>query len=153
MKTFPKDFLWGASTSAYQVEGGWDQDGKEPSVQDIREPFPNTTDFKVSVDHYNRYKEDIQLFKELGLKAYRFSIAWTRVLPYGKVNEAGLKFYDDLINDLIANDIQPIPTVFHFDLPASLHEKGGWGNRDTIDAFVDYCKLLFDRYGDRVTYW
>lgn len=153
MKTFPKDFLWGASTSAYQVEGGWDQDGKEPSVQDIRDPFPNTTDFKVSVDHYNRYKEDIKLFKELGLKAYRFSIAWTRVLPYGKVNEAGLKFYDDLINELIANDIQPIPTVFHFDLPASLQEKGGWENRDTIDAFVDYCQLLFDRYGDRVTYW
>lgn len=153
MKKFPNDFLWGASTSAYQVEGGWDQDGKEPSVQDIRPPFPNTTDFKVSVDHYNRYKEDIQLFKELGLKAYRFSIAWTRVLPYGKVNEAGLKFYDDLIDELIANGIEPIPTVFHFDLPASLHKKGGWGNRDTIDAFVDYCKLLFDRYGDRVKYW
>lgn len=153
MYKFPKDFLWGASTSAYQVEGGWDADGKEPSVQDIRAPFPNTTDFKVAADHYNRYKEDIKLFKELGLKAYRFSIAWTRVMPYGKINEKGLQFYDDLIDELIANDIEPIPTVFHFDLPASLHEKGGWSNRETIDAFVTYCELLFERYGDRVKYW
>lgn len=153
MYQFSDDFLWGASTSAYQVEGAWDVDGKEPSVQDIRDPFPNTTDFKVSVDHYHRYKEDVKLFKELGLKAYRFSIAWTRVMPFGKPNEAGLKFYDDLINELLENGIEPIPTVFHFDLPTSLHEKGGWQNRETIDAFVLYCQLLFDRFGDRVTYW
>lgn len=153
MSKFPKDFLWGASTSAYQVEGGWNSDGKEPSVQDIREPFPNTTDFKVAADHYNHFKEDVQLFKELGLTAYRFSIAWTRIMPEGKVNEAGIKFYDDLINELVENGIEPIPTVFHFDLPASLQKNGGWSNRATIDAFVDYCQLLFDRFGDRIKYW
>lgn len=153
MSQFPKDFLWGASTSAYQVEGAWNEGGKEPSVQDIRPPFPNTTDFKVAADHYHRYQEDIQLFKELGLKAYRFSIPWTRILPYGKVNEEGIKFYDDLINELIANGIEPIPTVFHFDLPASLHEKGGWKNRETIDAFVEYCGVLFERFGDRINFW
>ncbi|EOV3185461.1 glycoside hydrolase family 1 protein [Enterococcus faecalis] len=153
MRQFPKNFLWGASTSAYQVEGAWNEDGKEPSVQDIRAPFPNTTDFKVAADHYHHYKEDIKIFKELGLKAYRFSIAWTRIMPYGKINEQGIKFYDDLINELIKNNIEPVPTVFHFDLPASLHEKGGWSNRETIDAFVTYCKVLFDRFGDRVKYW
>lgn len=153
MKEFPKDFLWGASTSAYQVEGGWDADGKEPSVQDILPPFPGTTDFKVAADHYHRFHEDVKLFKELGLKAYRFSIAWTRIMPYGKINEAGIKFYNNLIDELIANDIQPIPTVFHFDLPASLQEKGGWKNRETIDAFIDYCQVLFENFGDRVTYW
>lgn len=153
MYQFSKDFLWGASTSAYQVEGAWNEDGKEPSVQDIRPPFPDTTDFKVAADHYHRYKEDIQLFKELGLKAYRFSIAWTRIMPHGEINEQGVQFYDDLINELIANGIEPIPTVFHFDLPASLHEQGGWSNRQTIDAFVNYCQFLFERFGDRVTYW
>ncbi|MFC0233869.1 glycoside hydrolase family 1 protein [Vagococcus entomophilus] len=153
MKKFPKNFLWGASTSAYQVEGGWNQDGKEPSVQDIRKPVPDTTDFKVASDHYNRYKEDVKLFKELGLKAYRFSISWTRVMSHGKVNEKGLAFYDNLINELLAQGIEPIPTVFHFDLPFSLQAEGGWANRATIDAFVTYCQLLFERYGDRVNYW
>lgn len=152
-KKFPKDFMWGASTSAYQVEGAWNEDGKEPSVQDVRPPFPNTTDFKVAADHYHHYQEDVQLFKELGLKVYRFSISWTRIMPYGKINEKGIKFYDNLINELIAKGIEPIPTVFHFDLPASLHQQGGWGNRATIDHFVDYCKVLFDCFGDRVKYW
>ena len=153
MTKFPKNFLWGASTSAYQVEGAWNEGGKEPSVQDIRTPFPNTSDFKVAADHYHRYKEDIKLFKELGLKAYRFSIAWTRVMPYGNLNEEGIEFYDNLINELLENGIEPIPTVFHFDLPNSLHKKGGWKNRETIDAFVSYCEILFERFGDRVKYW
>lgn len=153
MNTFPKDFLWGASTSAYQVEGAWNEDGKEPSVQDVRPPVPGTTDFKVASDHYHQMKEDVQLFKELGLKAYRFSIAWTRVLPNGKLNPAGLQFYQDLIDELLANGIEPIPTVFHFDLPASLQAQGGWSNRKTIDAFVEYCQVLFDNFGDRINYW
>lgn len=151
--TFKDNFLWGASTSAYQVEGAWEEDGKEASVQDIRPPFEGTTDFKIASDHYHHYKEDVALFKELGLKAYRFSIAWTRIMPHGKVNPKGIQFYNDLIDELIANDIEPIPTVFHFDLPASLHEKGGWLNRETIDAFTEYCQVLFDNFGDRVTYW
>jgi len=83
---FNSHFLWGASTSAYQTEGGWSEQGKEPSVQDIRKPFPNTSDFKIASDHFHNFKKDIALFKELGLKAYRFSIAWTRVMPYGKIN-------------------------------------------------------------------
>ncbi|TPR55129.1 glycoside hydrolase family 1 protein [Enterococcus sp. OL5] len=153
MNKFPENFLWGASTSAYQVEGGWNMDGKEASVQDIRPPFPNTTDFKVASDHYNQFKEDVRLFKELGLKAYRFSIAWTRIMPHGKLNKQGIDFYNELINELIENDIEPIPTVFHFDLPASLHENGGWENRKTIDAFVQYCQVLFDHFGDRIKYW
>lgn len=153
MREWPKDFLWGASTSAYQVEGGWNAGGKEASVQDIRPPFPNTTDFKVAADHYHRFKEDVALFKELGLKAYRFSIAWTRVMPNGIVNAEGIRFYNDLIDELIKNEIEPIPTVFHFDLPASLQAKGGWSNRETIDAFVAYCQVLFDHFGDRIKYW
>ncbi|WP_314067663.1 glycoside hydrolase family 1 protein [uncultured Vagococcus sp.] len=153
MTTFPTDFLWGASTSAYQVEGAWNEDGKEPSVQDIREPFPNTTDFKVAADHYHRYKADVALFKEMGLKAYRFSIAWTRIMPYGKLNPRGIAFYNNLIDELLKNGIEPIPTVFHFDLPASVAEKGGWHNRQTIDEFVRYCQVLFDHFGDRITYW
>lgn len=96
MTPFPKDFLWGASTSAYQVEGTYHSDGKELSIQDIRPPFPNTTDFKIASDHYHRFKEDVQLFKELGLKAYRFSIAWTRVMPEGKINEKGSKFFKEI---------------------------------------------------------
>lgn len=153
LKKFPKDFLWGASTSAYQVEGGWDSDGKEPSVQDIRDPFPDTTDFKAAADHYHQFREDVRLFKELGLKAYRFSIAWTRIMPYGKINQKGIQFYSDLIDELLANGIEPIPTVFHFDLPASLQKEGGWKNRATIDRFVEYCQVLFDAFGDRVNYW
>ncbi|MCP0885715.1 glycoside hydrolase family 1 protein [Ligilactobacillus sp. WILCCON 0076] len=153
-KIFPKDFLWGASTSAYQVEGAWNEDGKEPSIQDTMKPFPNTTDFKVTADFYHHYKEDIKMFKELGLKAYRFSIAWTRIITaQGKVNPKGIAFYNNLINELLENGIEPIPTVFHFDLPQSLEEKGGWGNRQTIDRFVEYCKVLFDNYADRVNYW
>lgn len=150
---FDSNFLWGASTSAYQVEGAWDEGGKEPSVQDIRPPFPGTTDFKVASDHYHNIKEDVKLFKELGLKAYRFSIAWTRIMPYGKVNEEGIKYYDALINELIKNQIEPIPTVFHFDLPEHLHKNGGWNNRATIKAFIEYCEVLFNHFGDRITYW
>ncbi|WP_058219811.1 glycoside hydrolase family 1 protein [Lactococcus lactis] len=153
MMKFDSNFLWGASTSAYQVEGAWDEGGKEPSVQDIRPPFPGTTDFKVASDHYHNIKEDVKLFKELGLKAYRFSIAWTRIMPYGKVNEEGIKYYDALINELIKNQIEPIPTVFHFDLPEHLHKNGGWNNRATIKAFIEYCEVLFNHFGDRITYW
>lgn len=150
-----KEFLWGASTSAYQVEGGWDADGKGPSVQDVKAIPAGTSDFKVAADHYHRYKEDIALFKELGLTAYRFSIAWTRIFPQGEgaVNQAGLDFYDQLIDELLANGIEPIVTVYHFDLPQALEAKGGWHNRETISAFVRYCEILFEHFGDKVKYW
>lgn len=153
---FPKDFFWGASTSAYQVEGAWEEDGKGVSVIDIRKEYPEgTTDFKIASDHYHRYKEDIALFKEMGLKAYRFSIAWTRIYPegVGKININGIEFYNNLINELIKNDIEPVVTIYHFDLPYALEKKGGWSNRETIDAFVNYAKTLFKYFGDKVNYW
>lgn len=150
---FPENFLWGASTSAYQVEGAWNEDGKEPSVQDIRTVPENTTDFKIAADHYHLYEEDIQLFKELGLKAYRFSISWSRVMPNGKVNPKGVSFYQNLIDRLVEAKIEPVVTVFHFDLPSSIHKNGGWGNRNTIDEFVTYCQFLFEAFGDKVKYW
>lgn len=150
-----KDFLWGASTSAYQVEGAWNEDGKGLSVQDIKKLPENTSDFKVAADHYHHYQEDVALFKELGLKAYRFSIAWTRILPdgTGAVNPKGIQFYSDLIDELLAAGIEPIVTVYHFDLPAKLAEQGGWSNRATIDAFIHYCNVLFEHFGDRINYW
>lgn len=155
IKPFPEDFLWGASTSAYQVEGAWDEDGKGPSVIDMGKHPEGTSDFKVASDHYHRYKEDIALFAEMGLKAYRFSIAWTRIYPKGtgEINEKGIAFYNDLINELLSHNIEPIVTMYHFDLPYALQEKGGWSNRETIDAYENYAKTLFKYFGDRVKYW
>lgn len=153
---FPADFLWGGSTSAYQVEGGWDADGKGPSVIDIRTSFPEgTTDYTVASDHYHRFEEDVALFAELGLKAYRFSIAWTRIFPAGtgEVNRPGVDFYHRLIDALLAHGIEPIVTMYHFDLPAALDEQGGWANLATVDAFVEYARVLFAEYGSKVKYW
>lgn len=155
LKDFPEGFLWGASTSAYQVEGAYNEDGKGLSVQDMHTPPKGITDFKIASDHYHRYKEDIKLMAELGLKAYRFSIAWSRIIPdgNGEVNEKGIKFYSDLIDELINYGIEPVVTMYHFDLPYALHQQGGWANRQTIDAFENYAKVLFENYGDRVKYW
>ncbi len=156
VKPFPKDFFWGASTSAYQVEGAWNEDGKGPSVIDMREKYPEgTTDYKVASDHYHRYQEDVALMAEMGFKAYRFSIAWTRIFPNGTgdVNIKGIEFYSNLIDELIKYGIEPIVTMYHFDLPYALQTRGGWSNRGTIDAFVEYAKVLFENYGDRVKYW
>ena len=152
---FPKEFLWGASTSAYQCEGGYAEDGKGLSVQDVKTPFPGTPNFNVCSDHYHHYKEDVKLFAELGLKAYRFSIAWTRIFPHGtgEINPMGVAFYNNLINELKAHNIEPIVTIYHFDLPYALQLKGGWSNRHTVDAFAFYCETLFELYGDRVKYW
>ncbi|MBJ8007467.1 MULTISPECIES: glycoside hydrolase family 1 protein [Bacillus cereus group] len=153
--SFKKDFLWGASTSAYQVEGAYNEDGKGLSVQDVKVIPEGTSDFTVCSDHYHHFKEDVKLFSELGLKVYRFSIAWTRILPNGtgEVNEKGITFYSNLIDELLEHDIVPLITMYHFDLPYELEKKGGWSNRATIDAFVKYCEILFDRFGDRVKNW
>ncbi|MFV0405394.1 MAG: glycoside hydrolase family 1 protein [Propioniciclava sp.] len=156
MSAFPADFLWGASTSAYQVEGAWDADGKGPSVIDARTSFPEgTTDYRVAADHYHRFAEDVALFAEIGLKAYRFSIAWTRIIPDGNgaINQAGIDFYHRLIDALREAGIEPIVTMYHFDLPQALHEKGGWSSRATVDAFARYAETLFAEYADKVTYW
>ncbi len=155
LKNFPENFFWGASTSAYQVEGAWNEDGKGLSVIDTKRIPEGTTDYKVSVDHYHRYKEDVALLAEMGFKTYRFSIAWTRIIPngVGEVNQKGIDFYNNLINELLKYGIEPIVTMYHFDLPLALHEKGGWTNRESVDAFANYAKVLFENYGDRVKYW
>lgn len=160
LKPFPEDFLWGAASAAYQVEGAWNEDGKGVSNWDkfVRIPgktFKGTTG-DVAVDHYHRYKEDVQLMAEMGMKAYRFSVAWTRIFPNGKgeLNEKGLEFYDNLINELKANNIEPVLTLYHWDLPQALQEEyGGWESRKIIEDFTNYSVELFKRFGDRVKYW
>jgi len=155
LKPFPKDFLWGASTSAYQVEGANREDGKGPSVQDVKKVPDGTSELDVCADHYHRYREDIALMAEMGFKEYRFSIAWTRILPQGTgdINPKGIAYYDDLINACLEHHIEPVVTIYHFDLPAALAEKGGWSRRESVDEFVAYCRVLFEHYGDRVKYW
>lgn len=155
VKGFREDFLWGASTSAYQVEGAYREDGKGLSVQDVHTPPKGITDFRTASDHYHHMKEDVALMAELGLKAYRFSIAWTRVIPDGdgEVNEKGLEFYENLIDELKAKGIEPVVTMYHFDLPLALHEKGGWADRNTVDAFERYARILLERFGKKVKYW
>jgi len=156
LKAFPANFLWGASSSAYQVEGAWNEDGKGPSVIDALGHYPpGTSDYTVASDHYHRFAEDVALFAELGLKAYRFSIAWTRIIPDGdgEVNPAGVAFYHRLIDALVAAGITPIATMYHFDLPAALDAKGGWQNRECVDAFARFAEVIFGEYGDKVKHW
>lgn len=155
LENFPENFLWGASTSAYQVEGAWNEDGKSPSIIDMYEHPKEYADFKVASDHYHRYREDLRLFAEMGLKAYRFSIAWTRIIPdgTGEVNSVGIEHYRNVIMECRKYGIEPVVTMYHFDLPYCLEEKGGWNNRETIDAFVEYARVLFTYFGSDVTYW
>lgn len=153
---FAKNFLWGASTSAYQFEGAWNEDGKGMSVQDIKPHLnPKISDFKVASDHYHHWKEDVKIMNEIGFKSYRFSISWTRIIPEGtgEINSQGLKFYHELIDELVKNKIEPIVTVYHFDLPLKLAEKGGWMNRETIDAYCQYVDVLMKEFGKKVKYW
>lgn len=156
---FRDDFLWGAAAASYQVEGAWDADGKGPNIWDVtigdEGRIKHNEDGKVSADHYHHMKEDVALMKKLGLRAYRFSISWSRVLPQGvgEVNEAGLQFYDDLVNELIANDIEPLVTLFHWDYPYALETLGGWKNPLSPHWFLEYTKVVTDRLSDRVKYW
>ncbi|MFQ7235866.1 MAG: glycoside hydrolase family 1 protein, partial [Enterococcus hulanensis] len=157
---FPKDFLWGVATSAYQVEGAAQEDGKGLSQQDIinserHEKF-GFADASVASDHYHKYKEDIALFKEMGFTSYRFSIAWSRIFPNGDdvVNEAGIQFYRDLIKELKDNDIEPIPTLYHYDLPWPLVEKyGGWLSREVVKDFEVFAKYVINEFKDDIKYW
>ncbi|WP_416326223.1 glycoside hydrolase family 1 protein [[Eubacterium] hominis] len=157
LDTFPETFLWGASTSAFQVEGASTADGKGLSTQDVRPVTKGLSDTSIAADHYHRYKEDIALMKEAGLKSYRFSIAWTRIYPNGDdetPNQKGIDFYNDLINELIAQGIEPIVTLWHFDLPQHLEEAyQGWLGKETIAFFARYAKTVFEAFGDRVKYW
>jgi beta-glucosidase len=157
--TFPSDFLWGAATAAYQIEGAWNEEGKGESIWDRFSHTPgkirdgDTGD--VACDHYHRYRDDIALMRQLGLKAYRFSISWPRVIPngWGAINPAGLDFYDRLVDELLAANIQPFVTLYHWDLPQALQDRGGWGNRDMCGYFADYAALMARRLGDRVRHW
>lgn len=155
LSPFPKDFFWGASSSAYQVEGANLEDGKGPSCQDVKEIPEGTSDLTVCADHYHRYKEDIALMAQMGFKSYRFSIAWTRILPKGtgEINQKGIDFYNDLINECLKYGIEPIVTMFHFDMPAALDERGSWSNPDSVKWFVEFANVLYENFGDRVKYW
>lgn len=159
MRDFGPNFLWGTATSAYQVEGAWKQDGKGSSIWDdyahngLR--TPDGTDGDVAADHYNRLGEDLDLIEDLGAEIYRFSVSWPRVLPEGtgKVNVAGLDFYDRLVDGLAERGVGAAPTLYHWDLPSALQERGGWMNRDIAQWFAEYAAVLADRLGDRVAQW
>ncbi|MBU5332952.1 glycoside hydrolase family 1 protein [Anaerocolumna aminovalerica] len=157
-KQFPENFLWGASSSAFQIEGGWEEDGKGKTVADFNS-FKRShiqADSKVASDFYHNWREDILLMKELGLKIYRFSIAWARIIPDGdgEVNLKGVEFYNQVIDCLLENGIMPFITLYHFDLPYALVEKyNGWESRECVYAFERYAKICFEAYGDRVKYW
>jgi len=156
---FPREFLWGASTSAYQIEGSPLADGAGPSIWQRFAHTPGRTTNgdtgDVACDHYRRWRDDVALMRRLGLQAYRFSISWSRVFPRGTgaINERGLDFYDNLVDELLANGIRPNATLFHWDLPAALDDRGGWLNRDAADWFGDYAAAVFARLGDRVPLW
>ncbi|QOZ46320.1 beta-glucosidase [Bradyrhizobium sp. CCBAU 53340] len=149
------DFIWGVSTSSFQIEGATQEDGRGPSIWDIycrRGDIKNHDTGDVACDHYHRYREDVGLMKALGVQAYRFSVAWPRVLPQGcgSANEPGLSFYDRLIDELQASGIEPWLCLYHWDLPQALEERGGWLNRESIAWFADYASLIAARFGDRV---
>lgn len=165
-RQFPDDFLVGASTAAYQIEGAWNEDGKSPSIWDRfvkrRGAVADGTDGRVACDHYHRLDDDIQAMADLGLDAYRFSTAWSRIIPGGVldpfaendgINPAGLDFYDRLIDGLLDHDITPVLTLYHWDLPTVLADRGGWLNRDMAQYFADYARVMAEHFGDRVTHW
>ncbi|ADD43929.1 GH1 family beta-glucosidase [Stackebrandtia nassauensis] len=159
MPRFPDGFHWGVATSAFQIEGALDADGRGRSVWDTFTATPGKIrdghTAATACDHYRRFGEDIDLMRRLGIDVYRFSIAWPRVFPdgHGKVNTAGLDFYDRLVDALLAANLTPMPTLFHWDLPQSLEDAGGWLNRDTAAHFADYASTVAQRLGDRVNDW
>ena len=153
---FPSDFVWGAATSSYQIEGAVTEDGKGAHIWDIftREEgriFENHTG-EIACDHYHRFKDDVKLMKEMGIRAYRFSIDWSRVLPNGcgSVNEKGIAFYNALIDELLKNNIEPYVTLYHWELPYELYKRGGWMNPQIVEWFGDYARLVAERFSDRV---
>lgn len=156
---FSNDFLWGAATASYQIEGAAHEDGRAPSTWDYFASLPGKVhggeNGDVAADHYHRMPEDVALMARLGLKSYRFSIAWPRVLPggTGAVNAPGLDFYDRLVDALLEKQIIPAATLYHWDLPMALHERGGWLSRETAYAFADYAEVVARKLGDRVDWW
>ena len=168
---FKDDFLWGGAVAAHQIEGGWDQGGKGPSIADVMTAGANGVEREITdgvipgknypnheaIDFYHRYKEDIALFAEMGLKSFRTSIAWSRIFPKGdetEPNEAGLQFYDDLFDELLKHNIEPIVTLSHFEMPYHLHKAyGGFRNKQVVDFFVNYARVVMERYKNKVKYW
>jgi beta-glucosidase len=156
---YPEDFLWGCASSAYQIEGAADVDARGPSNWDAFCALPGRTkngdSGRIACDHYRRYREDVALMAGIGVKAYRFSIAWPRVVPNGsgEVNEKGLDFYERLVDELLKHNIRPIATCYHWDMPLAREIAGGWLTRDTVKLFADYCGILAKRLGDRIPTW
>lgn len=155
-KDFPKDFLWGAASAAIQIEGAYNEDGKGLSIWDIadKKRIKNGDTCHVACDHYHLYKDDVALMKEMGLKSYRFSISWPRIVPEkGKINEQGIKFYVDLVNELEAAGIEPLVTLFHWDTPVWVQKEGGWKSSKVIQYFEEYTKIVVDALSDKVKWW
>lgn len=156
---FPESFVWGAATASYQIEGAVDEDGRGPSIWDTFSRTPGNVAMghtgDVACDHYHRYRSDVRLMRELGLKAYRFSVAWPRIQAdgTGPANPKGLAFYDRLVDALLEAEISPYVTLYHWDLPQALEDRGGWPLRDTAYRFADYAAAVHDRLGDRVEHW
>ncbi|GAE37385.1 GH1 family beta-glucosidase [Halalkalibacter akibai] len=156
---FPKDLIWGAATASYQIEGATQEDGRGLSIWDTFSKIPgkvvNGDNGDVACDSYHRYEEDIAIMKDLGIKAYRFSVAWPRIYPNGtgEVNKKGLDYYHRLVDKLLENGIEPMCTLYHWDLPQALQDKGGWDNRETIDAFVQYAETMFTEFNGKINKW
>ncbi len=156
---FPDGFVWGVATSAYQIEGGWNEDGRSPSIWDTFAKTPGKTKNgatgDVACDHYHRWPEDVALMRDLGIQTYRFSIAWPRILPegQGRVNQPGLDFYSRLVDGLLEAGITPMPTLYHWELPQGLQDVGGWPKRETANAFAELTDVTSRVLGDRVTNW
>lgn len=155
---FPGDFKWGAGSSAFQVEGGWNEDNKGLTVADVNafKKSDNQADTKVASDFYHRFEEDILLMADLGLKTYRFSLSWARLFPDGdgEVNQKGIDFYNHIIDLLLSHKIEPLITLYHFDLPYGLVERyNGWESKETVEAFVRYAEVCYKNFGDRVKQW
>lgn len=158
-KNFPKGFTWGSATASYQIEGGWNEDGKGESIWDRFTHMPGKIEDgktgDVACDHYHLYEEDVAIMKQIGLQAYRYSISWPRVMPsgFGQVNQKGIDFYKKLTETLLKNGIKPAVTLYHWDLPQALQDKGGWANRDICDYFQEYAALMYKELGDMVPLW
>lgn len=156
---FPHDFLWGTATSSYQIEGAWQADGKGESIWDrfshTAGKIQDKTNGDIACDHYNRWPQDIELMREMGINSYRFSLSWPRILPQGRgqINQVGLDFYSRLVDGLLAADIKPNLTLYHWDLPQVLQDQGGWPQRDSVDAFLEYTEAVVRTLGDRVKMW
>ena len=156
---FPEDFVWGAATASYQIEGAYDQDNKGESIWDRfthqKGNILNNNTGDIACDHYNRYKQDVKLMKEIGLDSYRFSVSWPRIFPNGKgkINQKGIDFYKRLTDELLKNNIKPVATLYHWDLPQALQENGGWANRDTVKYYHEYAMKFIERFEDRVDTW